>query len=128
MNPELRAVLTEALGRHEFVPASFIADPKPARCACGEWCDSGPGQARVRHNFLGHFAEEIDKALGGLTREEQWVPVEESGHRWAGRRREVAEVCLKAFSVTGICHDPEVDSPLVRIEHEARWVSGWSEA
>ncbi|AGT12286.1 hypothetical protein PBI_VELVETEEN_79 [Mycobacterium phage Velveteen] len=74
------------------------------------------------------MASEVDKALGGLTREEQWVPVEESGHRWAGRSREVAEVCLKDFSVTGICHDPEVDSPLVRIEHEARWVSGWGEA
>ncbi|QBI97235.1 hypothetical protein SEA_TRIPL3T_83 [Mycobacterium phage Tripl3t] len=59
MNDEFRAVLTEALGRHEFVPASFIADPKPAHCACGEWCDSGPGQARVRHNFLEHFADAI---------------------------------------------------------------------
>ncbi|AHI61371.1 hypothetical protein BJD73_gp71 [Mycobacterium phage Brocalys] len=58
-NPELRAVLTEALGRHEFVPASFIADPKPANCACGEWRDSGPGQARVRHNFLEHFADAV---------------------------------------------------------------------
>ncbi|QAX93252.1 hypothetical protein SEA_BEXAN_75 [Mycobacterium phage Bexan] len=63
MNDELRAVLTEALGRHEFVPASFIADPKPAHCACGEWCDSGPGHARVRHNFLEHVAEDILAAL-----------------------------------------------------------------
>ncbi|QAY11006.1 hypothetical protein SEA_POLLYWOG_79 [Mycobacterium phage Pollywog] len=62
-NPELRAVLTEALGRHEFVPASFIAGPKPARCACGEWCDSGPGPARIRHNFLEHVAEDILAAL-----------------------------------------------------------------
>lgn len=68
--------LRNDLRRHEFVPASFIAYPKPAHCACGEWCDSGRWQPRVRNNFLEHFAEEIDKALGGLTRETvpaRWV-------------------------------------------------------
>ncbi|APC43576.1 hypothetical protein I5H93_gp084 [Mycobacterium phage SuperGrey] len=104
---------------------------------CGRGCDWRPSfdrtwacgeEERLSREHAAHVAEEIDKALGGLTREEQWVPVEESGHRWAGRSREAAEVNLKYFSVTGIDHDPEVDSPLVRIEHEARWVSGWGEA
>ncbi|AGS82280.1 hypothetical protein PBI_BOBI_88 [Mycobacterium phage Bobi] len=123
MSGEAQKLMIEVIDAHAYNGADtgFLGEHRVEYCICG-WSAAGDGV------HTAHVASEVDKALGGLTREEQWVPVEESGHRWAGRSREVAEVCLKDFSVTGICHDPEVDSPLVRIEHEARWVSGWGEA
>ncbi|QGH77897.1 hypothetical protein SEA_KENUHA5_79 [Mycobacterium phage Kenuha5] len=123
MSSEAQNLMIEVIDAHAYNGADrgFLGEHRVEYCICG-WSEEGDGV------HTAHVASEVDKALGGLTREEQWVPVEESGDRWAGRSREAAEVNLKAFSVTGICHDPEVDSPLVRIEHEARWVSGWSEA
>ncbi|QPO16674.1 hypothetical protein SEA_KASHFLOW_66 [Mycobacterium phage KashFlow] len=122
MSSEAQNLMIEVIDAHTYNGADVGFDMVRAEyCICG-WSEEGDGV------HTAHVASEVDKALGGLTREEQWVPVEESGDRWAGRSREAAEVNLKYFSVTGIDHDPEVDSPLVRIEHEARWVSGWSEA
>ncbi|AER49496.1 hypothetical protein SG4_86 [Mycobacterium phage SG4] len=125
MSSEAQNVIAEVVAKHEFdgVERDRIRDRIIGLCSCGKRVRTHP-----RSSHAEHVAEEIDKALGGLTREEQWVPVEESGDRWTGRSREAAEANLKVFSVTGICHDPADDSPLVRIEHEARWVSGWSEA
>ncbi|AIW02476.1 hypothetical protein I5H64_gp080 [Mycobacterium phage MinionDave] len=136
MSSEAQNAIAEAMDKHR-VERWSISNTDGFRwwthcVGCGWESESRTSNAEweelMHADEVAHLSVEVDKALGGLTREEQWVPVEESGHRWAGRSREAAEVNLKAFSVTGICHDPEVDSPLVRIEHEARWVSGWSEA
>ncbi|UJD21258.1 hypothetical protein SEA_EYEBALL_63 [Mycobacterium phage Eyeball] len=115
MNPELRAVLTEALGRHEFLPASFVSGPKPSRCTCGGWSDSGPAHAfgRARYNFLEHFAEEIDKALGGLTRE-------------YAIRNHVYDDTAMLGDLDDLIGEVDLFSADHRIEE--RWVSGWSEA
>ncbi|QGH79216.1 hypothetical protein SEA_FLATHEAD_85 [Mycobacterium phage Flathead] len=123
MSSEAQNLMIEVIDAHTYDGADrgFLGEHRVEYCICG-WSEEGDGV------HTAHVASEVDKALGGLTREEQWVPVEESGDRWTGRSREAAEANLKVFSVTGICHDPEADSPLARIEHEARWVSGWSEA
>ncbi|QDF19809.1 hypothetical protein QEH38_gp77 [Mycobacterium phage LilSpotty] len=72
-------------------------------------------------------AAEIDKALGTLTRVERWVPVEASGHRWAPRDEASAQAALALHGERGPMHDPDCDSPLIRIDHESRWVSNWME-
>ncbi|ASZ72964.1 hypothetical protein I5H33_gp088 [Mycobacterium phage Emma] len=106
MSSEAQNLMIEVIDAHAYNGADrgFLGEHRVEYCICG-WSEEGDGV------HTAHVASEVDKALGGLTREEQWVPVEESGHRWPPRS-----------------HDPEVDSPLVRIEHEARWVSGWGEA
>ncbi|ACF34208.1 hypothetical protein Kostya_41 [Mycobacterium phage Kostya] len=103
--------------------ATTLRDPMPDHYQnpCG-WSEEGDGV------HTAHVAYEVDKALGGLTREEQWVPVEESGHRWLGRSEDEAAWALENYSKDGDSHDPDMDSPLTHIAHEARWVSGWSEA
>lgn len=78
-------------------------------------------------DFEAHVAAEIDKALGGLTREEQWVPVEQSGHRWQPRDQALALAALDLYGARGPMHAADIDSPVDRIDHESRWVSGWSE-
>lgn len=73
------------------------------------------------------LAARIDQALGGLTRDEQWVPVEESGHRWEGRHEAGAMYVLDRFGADGPWHDSYMDSPVTHIDHECRFVSGWTE-
>lgn len=89
----------------------------PGQCRCGWRADLSVG-------YPDHLAVQIVKALGVLVRQEQWVPVEESGHRWSPRSEPDARYALEHFSATGDCHHPEY-SPVVRIDHEARWVSEW---
>ncbi|QBP31761.1 hypothetical protein SEA_PIPER2020_82 [Mycobacterium phage Piper2020] len=76
-------------------------------------------------DFEAHVAAEIDKALGTLRRVERWVPVEVSGHRWAPRDEASAQAALALHGERGPMHDPDCDSPLIRIDHESSWVSNW---
>ncbi|QGJ90875.1 hypothetical protein SEA_AUBS_84 [Mycobacterium phage Aubs] len=119
MSSEAQNVIAEVLREHQF---EWGVD--------GTRCIGSPCKWRGGYysRHADHVAEEIDKALGGLTREEQWVPVEESGHRWLGRSEDEAAWALENYSKDGDSHDPDMDSPLTHIAHEARWVSGWSEA
>lgn len=89
---------------------------------------SDPEYSNVIYHKAAHvLAAEIDKALGGLTREEQWVPVEQSGHRWQPRDQALALAALDLYGARGPMHAADIDSPVDRIDHESRWVSGWSE-
>ncbi|QOI67750.1 hypothetical protein SEA_MINIWAVE_40 [Mycobacterium phage Miniwave] len=121
MSSEAQNVIADVIGKHRPIDSR---DGEDGLCSCG-WQEGvrwGPPTCAE------HLAEEIDKALGGLTCEEQWVPVEESGHRWLGRSEDEAAWALENYSKDGDSHDPDMDSPLTHIAHEARWVSGWSEA
>lgn len=72
-------------------------------------------------------AAEIDKALGGLTREEQWTPVAEDGDRWKPRTREQAERDLLSETRENLdAHGLTDFAVVVAIEGETRWVSGWT--
>ncbi|ATN92025.1 hypothetical protein SEA_MPHALCON_39 [Mycobacterium phage MPhalcon] len=122
MSSEAQNLMIEVIDAHAYNGADVGFDMVRAEyCICG-WSEAGDGV------HTAHVASEVDKALGGLTREEQWVPVEESGHRWLGRSEDEAAWALENYSKDGDSHDPDMDSPLTHIAHEARWVSGWSEA
>ncbi|ACI12584.1 hypothetical protein PACC40_73 [Mycobacterium phage Pacc40] len=89
MSGEAQNVIAEAIGSHRY----DISDVHVHRCVCGK--DIG----RADDALDMHRAEEVDKALGGLTREtlparEGWI----LPPGWIGDRA------------------------------AARWVSGWSEA
>ncbi|AEJ92514.1 hypothetical protein SEA_INCA_39 [Mycobacterium phage Inca] len=123
MSSEAQNLMIEVIDAHTYNGAGrgFLGERRAEYCICG-WSEEGDGV------HTAHVAYEVDKALGGLTREEQWVPVEESGHRWLGRSEDEAAWALENYSKDGDSHDPDMDSPLTHIAHEARWVSGWSEA
>lgn len=72
-----------------------------------------------------HVSAEIVKALG-LTLEEQWVPVQADGDRWQPRDKPLALAALDLYKAGGPL-DFDDTVPLTGIEHESRWVSGWSE-
>ncbi|QGH75399.1 hypothetical protein SEA_BLUEFALCON_54 [Mycobacterium phage Bluefalcon] len=134
---EAQNVIAEVIGKHRLENGMRIGRGERVEwwecLECG-WrseefdLDDSEVRREIERVKLAHVAFEVDKALGGLTREEQWVPVEESGHRWRGRSEDEAAWALANFSKNGDFHDPDTDSPLTHVEHEARWVSGWSEA
>ena len=33
------------------------------QCPCGQWCDTGPGEKRIRHNHAEHIADAVMAAL-----------------------------------------------------------------
>ena len=112
MSEDARTLIAEVAERHVFDGCDY--------CACGERFG--------RYEWPAHLAAEIDKALGGLTREEQWVPVEESGDRWQPRDEYRAHAALDLYGAHGPMHAVDLDSPVDHIDHESRWVSDWSEA
>ncbi|WP_068893600.1 hypothetical protein [Klebsiella pneumoniae] len=70
MSSEAQNVIAEVLREHQF---EWGVD--------GTRCIGSPCKWRGGYysRHADHVAEEIDKALGGLTREEQWVPVAYQG-------------------------------------------------
>lgn len=116
-------LIAEVASRHRLKYDDWaIRDADFYTCECG--LKTPPGDGIHAEWWDTHLAAEIVKALGVLVRQEQWVPVEESGHRWSPRSEPDARYALEHFSATGDCHHPE-ESPVVRIDHEARWVSEW---
>ena len=75
-------------------------------CTCGGWLDTGPGYRRVVHNWQEHLAAEIDKALGGLSR----------------------ELRINSMSSAGCTTDTKTGETTWHsdIRRDARWVGGWT--
>lgn len=71
-----------------------------------------------------HQADTVIAALG-LIREDQWTPVQADGHRWEPRDEAVAATALALYGIGGAAHVPDIDSPVVRIDHETRWITPW---
>lgn len=89
-------------------------------CSGCDWIADGLDESA----HLAHQAAEVVAALGGLTREEQWTPVQKDGHRWEPRDEALAESALALYGPGGPL-DFDDTSPIVEIEHHARWVGGW---
>lgn len=62
-----------------------------------------------------------------LTREERWIPIAESGERWAPRSKERAEDAMRAYPVGGAWYPGEPWDGIAGIVREERWVSEWEE-
>ena len=60
-----------------------------------------------------------------MIREERWVPVTESGDRWAPRSKESAQAALRDYPVGGAFSDGAVWDGVERIVYEVRYVSPW---
>lgn len=60
-----------------------------------------------------------------MRREDRWVPVTESGARWAGRTKEAAEACMADYPVGGGYTTGDRWDGITHIEHEARYVTEW---
>lgn len=62
----------------------------------------------------------------GLAREEQWVPISQSGARWQPRDHGLA---LAALDLYGVASPTQLaqgfGDPLTHVEHETRLVSPW---
>lgn len=94
MSSEAQNLMIEVIDAHAYNGADrgFLGEHRVEYCICG-WSEEGDGV------HTAHVASEVDKALGGLTRET--VPAREGWilpPGWIGDRT------------------------------AARWVSGWSEA
>ena len=57
--------------------------------------------------------------------EHQWIPVTESGDRWAPRSKEEAERALIEVPVGGLWLTGEPWDGVARIEHQVRYVTEW---
>ena len=68
------------------------------------------------------MSEYAEKAL---IREERWVPVTESGDRWAGRSRESALRDLADWPAGGRYLDGDPYDGVTHIECEVRYVTEW---
>jgi hypothetical protein len=53
--------IQDVLEKHRF---HYSVTTARHECTCGQWCDSGPGSQRVRHNYEEHLA---DVVVGVLT-------------------------------------------------------------
>lgn len=62
-----------------------------------------------------------------MTKEERWVPIAESGARWAPRSKEAAEACLRDYPAGGQYTDGEPWDGVTHIVHEVRYVTEWRE-
>jgi hypothetical protein len=60
-----------------------------------------------------------------LIREERWVPVAESGERWAPRDKDSAFRCMETHPAGGHYVDGAPWDGVTRIEHEIRYVTEW---
>ncbi|UAW08566.1 hypothetical protein SEA_MADMEN_89 [Mycobacterium phage MadMen] len=120
MSSEAQNVIANALREHGYNGASCGAEyPRHEFCTCG-W--SGPGEGVHEQ----HQAEEIDKALGGLTR--RWGVVIEHPPRPAdGYPGAVVE--LDSYKLREAAEITKRDQwPDDCYEVRSRWVSGWSDA
>lgn len=120
-----RPVLAAAIGNAQSAPnlretiaqAIWRSDDTATQSRWGFVNNRARGQYR-------HQADTVIAALG-LTREDQWTPIQADGHRWEPRDEALAEAALALYGVGGAAHFPDIDSPVVRIEHETRWITPW---
>lgn len=63
-----------------------------------------------------------------LIREDRWIPVSESGDRWAPRSLEAAQEAMAEYPAGGTYTTGEPWDGIVRIEHEVRYVTEWTTA
>lgn len=121
---DAQKLIAEVMVTHALVYDDWaVVDADFYTCACG-WHLSTSASV---HDHAAHVAAEVDKALGGLTREEQWTPITENGDRWKPRTRENAERDLLAETRENLdAHGLTDFAAVVAIEGESRWVSGWT--
>ncbi|AER47921.1 hypothetical protein COURTHOUSE_70 [Mycobacterium phage Courthouse] len=119
MSSEAQNVIADVIGKHRPIDSR---DGEDGLCSCG-WQEGvrwGPPTCAE------HLAEEIDKALGGLTR--RWGVVIEHPPRPAdGYPGAVVE--LDSYKLREAAEITKRDQwPDDCYEVRSRWVSGWSEA
>jgi hypothetical protein len=59
--------------------------------------------------------------------EERWVPIAQSGERWAGRSREAAEEAMNNYPVGGRFASGDPWDGITHIVREVRFVTEWIE-
>lgn len=62
---------------------------------------------------------------GKYIREERYIPVTQTGHRWAPRSREEAEEAMRDVPIGGRWLSGEEWDGIERIEREVRYVTEW---
>jgi hypothetical protein len=117
---DAQKLMAEVTELHQFIRCNHSSIGPEDHCSCGHrpygWIQ-----------YASHLAAEVDKALGGLTREERWTPIEEDGLRWKPRSRAQAmDALLRYGAGKAGAKAVEEESPLARIEGEFRFVSGWT--
>ena len=128
MSGKLIAFLADIVEAHNVSMCGNLGVPgmhAPLELKCPT-CGPVPGDGRqVFKQHASHVAAAVIETLG-LTREEHWIPVDETGARYHPRCLSHAEETLRN-NTAELCHP--IDLPAVtHIECETRFVTEWVKA
>ncbi|WP_037178333.1 hypothetical protein [Rhodococcus sp. UNC363MFTsu5.1] len=99
-------------------------------CECGWQGDEKARAEAQRADHAAHVLDALAKAghevVQAVSIEERWVPVTESGERWAPRSRDRAEEAMRDWPVGGVFEQSgEPYDGIVRVVHERRVTTDW---